>query len=150
MFDVRGKYVMEVSCSFKTLVGGDCGFDPKDRNRETTIIPLLACKKAILDHKAAFEFSGPETEVDLILSRAAIFDIPPNVDTLIICPYHHSRLGLGWSRGGNTRCNIPVEICWHQKTKGKWPRCERRIGKADSCLILKKTGVFLQAGSGNN
>ena len=66
---------MEVSCSFKTLVAGDCGFDPKDRKRETTIIPLLAWKKAILDRKAAFEFSGPETEVDLIFSQAAIFDI---------------------------------------------------------------------------
>lgn len=139
---------MEVSCSFKSLVGGSCGFDPKDRKRDATIIPLLACKKEISDHKTAFVFSGPENEVDLILSRAAIFICPDNVDTWTICPFHRSKLGLGWTRGCNTRCRIPVEISKHQKTKGKWPRYERGIGTADSALILKKTGVFLQVGSG--
>lgn len=141
---------MEVACSFKSLVGGKCGFDPRDRKRATVIIPLLACKKAILDHKSAFAFSIPETEVDLILSRAAIFNCPDNVDTWTICPHHRSKLGLGWTRGGNTRCRVPVEISKHEKAKGKWPRYERGIGKADSYLILQKTGVFLYVGSGNN
>lgn len=143
---------MEVACSFKSLVGGKCGFDPRDRKRATVIIPLLACKKAILDHKSAFAFSIPETEVDLILSRAAIFNCPDNVDTWTICPHHRSKLGLGWTRGGNTRCRVPVEISKHEKAKGKWPRYERGIGigKVDSYLILQRTGVFLYVGSGNN
>ena len=33
---------MEMSCSFKSLVGGICGFDRRDRKKETQIIPLLA------------------------------------------------------------------------------------------------------------
>ena len=34
---------MEGCCSFKSLVGGVCGCDPKDRNRWTEIVPLVSC-----------------------------------------------------------------------------------------------------------
>ena len=64
---------MEVCCSFKSIVGGMCGFDTRDREKETQIIPLLACSKAISSHTASLGFSGPVDEVDLILSRAAVF-----------------------------------------------------------------------------
>ena len=30
---------MEACCSFKSLVGSSCGFDAKDRKRQTQIVP---------------------------------------------------------------------------------------------------------------
>ena len=37
----------------------------------------------------------PETEVDLILSRAGIFETPKDIDDFTICPTHRSNLGTG-------------------------------------------------------
>ena len=45
---------------------------------------------------------------------------------MTICPSHRAKLGLGWTRGSS----------------------DRGIGKRDSQIILKRTGVFLQVGSG--
>ena len=50
-----------------------CGFDTRDRKKEAQIIPLLACSKPISNHIASLGFSGSEDEVELILSRAAVF-----------------------------------------------------------------------------
>lgn len=141
---------MEARCSLKTLpyVEGNCGYDSRDRKKENTFLPLLACKKDISAHKLSFTFSGPETEVELILSRAGIFTYPDDVETWTVCPYHRSKLGLGWTHGCNTACRIPVEISKHSKSKGKLPKAERGIGKADSLLILHTTGVLVPVGSG--
>ena len=66
---------MEACCSLKSLVGSSCGFGAKDRNRQTQIIPLLSCTKNISKHLMTLSFSGPQNEKDLILSRAASFDV---------------------------------------------------------------------------
>ena len=63
---------MEGCCSFKSLIGGVCGYNTRDRMRETEIVPLLSCTKNIASHESAFKFTGPEDEVDLILCRAHI------------------------------------------------------------------------------
>ena len=54
----------------------------------------------------------PETEVDLILSRAGIFDTPKDIDGFTICPTHISNLntGVGWIRGSISRCIVPKEV----------------------------------------
>ena len=139
---------MEVCCSFKSIVGGSCGFDRKDRKQETQVIPLLACAKNISSHTTSYGFSGIEDEVDLILSRAAVFRQPVNISSMTICSLHRSKLGLGWSRGSNTRCRVPALISNHGTRSKTWPKCDRGIGKSDSQVILKKTGLFLQVGSG--
>ena len=64
-----------VNLSIKSLVGSSCGFGAKDRNRQTQIIPLLSCTKNISKHLMTLSFSGPQYEKDLILSRAALFDV---------------------------------------------------------------------------
>ena len=69
---------MEVCCSFKTIIGGICGSDSRDK-KEVTVIPLVCCSRDIAKHLGSLAFSGPENEVDLILSRAAIFKIPHDV-----------------------------------------------------------------------
>lgn len=139
---------MEVCCSFKSIVGGMCGFDTRDRKKETQIIPLLACLKAISNHTASLGFSGPMDEVDLILSRAAVFTQPANINSMTICPLHREKLGLSWRRGSTARCRVPEALSNHDRRRKKWPKFDRGIGKIDSQIILKKTGVFLQIGSG--
>lgn len=139
---------MEVCCSFKSIVGGICGFDRRDKKKDTEIIPLLACSKQIANHTASLGFSGPKDEVDLVLSRAAMFAQPAKISSMTICPLHRAKLGLGWTRGSSTKCRVPEVISNHGNRGKTWPKCDRGIGKSDSQIILKKTGVFIQVGSG--
>ena len=64
--------------------------------KEAQIIPLLACSKPIFNHTVSLGFSGPEDEVDLIVSRTAVFTQPANIDSMIICQLHrHTVLEAG-------------------------------------------------------
>jgi hypothetical protein len=71
---------MEVCCSFKSIVGGACGPDSRDREQDVQVIPLMSCVKDISKHLTSYLFSGPENELDLILCLANIFTKPDNVD----------------------------------------------------------------------
>ena len=139
---------MDGRCSFKVIVGGVCGYNPKDRKRNAKIVPLLLCKKDINNHKYTYKFTGPDDEVELILCRAAQFSKSKSLHTLTISPNHRTKLGLGWSRGPSTRCRVLEEISGHGKGKGPWPKGERGLGKNESEAVLCKTGLFVQVGSG--
>ena len=89
--------LMELCCSFKSIVGGNCGFDSRDQSREVQVVPLTSCAKDIANHLAAFSFSGPQTEVELILCRAGIFQTPDSAVSMTICPLHRGKLGIGWT-----------------------------------------------------
>ena len=114
---------MESCCSFKALVGGVCGYDPKDRKRDSEIVPLLSCDKDIIGHKPLYKFTGPEDEVELILCRAAKFTKSKSLSSMTICRNHRSKLGIGWSRGSSTRCRVPEENPYHGKKK----ECGRKV-----------------------
>ena len=129
---------MEGCCSFKSLVGGVCGCDAKDRNRDAKIVPLLSCDKDIDRHKSQYKFTGPEDEVDLILCRAAKFKKSQSLSSMTICPNHRSKLGVGWSRGSSTRCRVPEQISSHGKGKGVWPKGERGLGKRSLRLFYTR------------
>lgn len=104
--------------------------------------------KRYCDHLATWSFCGPENEIELILSRAAIFKVPDSLGTMTICPLHRGKLGLGWTRG-STRCRIPDELSNHGKgKKSAWPKGDRGLGKQDSERVLQGTGVFIAVGSG--
>ena len=109
---------MEGCCSFKVIVGGVCGYNPKDRKRNSEIVPLLSCKKDIDSHKSTYKFTGPEDEVELILCRTGKLSKSESLRTMTICPNHRTKLGLGWCRGSSTRCRVPEEISGHGKGKG--------------------------------
>ena len=132
---------MESCCSFKALVGGVCGYDSKDRKRDSKIVPLLSCDKDINCHKSLYKFTGPEDDVELILSRAAKFTKSKSLSSMTICPNHRSKLGIGWSRGSSTRCRVPEDISYYGKEKGVWPKGERGLGNKESEVILQKTGT---------
>ena len=136
---------MDVCCSFRSLVGGNCGLHRADENK---IIPLLSCTKNISSHKAAFKFTGPTNEIELILCRASLFTITSKVTEMTICPSHRANLGLAWSRGANTRCRVPKAISGHGIGGKRWPKADRGLGREHSKFILKETGVFVQVGSG--
>lgn len=139
---------MEIYCSFKAVVGGICGHDQRSRQKSCSVIPILACKKEISGHERAFQFSGHANEADLILSRAGLFTCPKDIATWTICPLHRLKLGLGWTRRSTERCRVPVGISTHGKGKRKWPKGERGVNKTEAQLIFKRTGVFVQVGSG--
>ena len=138
---------MAACCSFKSVVGGICGFDLRDRKQSTRIIPLITCTKDITNHKISYSFSGIENEIELILCRAGLFT--ETGQSMTICPRHRSTLGLGWSRGASTRCRVPECISKHGKGKGGWPKGERGLGKQESAVILEHTGSLVPVGSGN-
>ena len=67
---------------------------------------------------------------------------------MMICPNRRTKLGLGWSKGSCTRCRVPEGISNHGKGKGTWLKGERELGKEESEIILCKTGLVVQVGSG--
>ena len=97
---------MEAKCSFSGIVGGSCTYERRDRTKNTEVIPLLHCNREMAGHKSTWKIADVETEVELILARASIFNFPENIPQLTVCPYHHSSLGIGW-RSGSQLCQIP-------------------------------------------
>ncbi|KAL9977986.1 hypothetical protein ACROYT_G015455 [Oculina patagonica] len=137
---------MNACCSFKSLVGGQCSFDRRDRKQSTEIVPLLSCAKNVAQHKSLFQFHDVESKIELILARAAMFNTPKNVEVMTVCPSNRSSLGLGWTRG-TERCRVPQDISLHKMVRGKYPKAERGVNKT-SKLILKRTGHLVPVGSG--
>ena len=91
----------------------------------------------------------PETEVDLILSRAGIFDTPKDIDGFTICPTHRSNLstGVGWIRGSISRCRVPKEVYGHGKGRVESiPKAYWRFGKHVLQIVRKTSGKFIQPG----
>jgi len=85
----------------------------------------------------------------LILCRAGFPNFTHSTESMTICPSHRSKLGTGWSRGSTIKCRVPQSMSGHGGGKtAKWPKAERGIGKRESALILRETGVFIQVGSG--
>ena len=88
----------------------------------------------------------PETEVDLILSRAGIFETPKDIDDFTICPTHRSNLGtgVGCFRGSISRCRLPKEVYGHGKGRVKSiPKAYWVIGKRVPQIVRKTSGKFI-------
>ena len=131
----------EVCCSFKSIVGGQCSFDRKDRKGDTRVIPLLSCQKDISGHLSTYKFCGPENKVDLILYRASFPNFTNNTESMTSCPSHRSKLGIGWSRGSTIKCRVPQSMSRHGRGKtAKWPKAERGIGKRRICFHSERDG----------
>ena len=114
---------MEVCCSFKTIVKKICGSDSRDEKQDVTVIPWVSCTRDITKHLRSFTFSGPENEIDFILSCAVIFKIPVDVNDMTICPFHRGKLGLGWARRASTRSRVPQVLSQHgSKNKKGLPK----------------------------
>ena len=67
-----------MSCSFLDIVGGVCGAEERARHPSTQTVSLSSCSKDIRSHKRFLQFSGVETEIELILARSGIFVKPVN------------------------------------------------------------------------
>ena len=137
--------IMEVKCSFKKLVGGNCGLSKRYKT-ETNVIPLVSCKKDISGHRKSLGISDVESEIELILARASVFVSPPDLTDFTVCPAHRYSLGIGWRRGSH-RCRVPAQLCKHGK-RAKPRKADRGIRKALSNIILRNTGIFFPVCSG--
>ena len=74
--------------------------------------------------------------------------MPGNLGSMTVCPRHRGKLGIGWTRGA-TRCRIPLDLSNHGKGRNKaWPKGDRGLGKHESEVVLRKTGVFVHSGTG--
>ena len=86
----------------------------------------------------------PETEVDLILSRAGIFETLKDVDDFTICRTHRSNLGagVGWIRGSISRCRLPKEVYGHSKGRSI-PNAYWGMGKRVPQIVHETSGKFI-------
>ena len=75
---------MEICCSFKSVVGGPCTFDRKDRKGDTQVIPLLSCQKDVSGHLSTCKFSGPENVECLNLGQGMVEGKPRSGQKLIV------------------------------------------------------------------
>ena len=141
--------IVEVKCSFNSLVGSPCSYDPRDsRQKSTVVIPFVNCKRDIASHKSSLSITDVESEIELILSRASIFSSADlDLSELTICPHHRSSLGIGWRRGSQ-KCQVPPPISKHHEQAQKMAKAERGLGKKACHLILTKSGKFIPVGSG--
>ena len=133
----------EICCSFKSFAGETYGCSYReDRRCISQVVPLLSWKKDISSPLQR----DPETEVDLILSRAGILETPKDIDDFTICPTHRSNLGtgVGWIRCSISRCRVPREVCGHGKGKVKSiPKAYWGIGKRVPQIVRKTSGKFI-------
>ena len=60
-----------------------------------------------IESKKQLQFSGCETEIELILGRSACFQTPENIHDMTICPLHRVSLGIGWRRSKRV-CSVPA------------------------------------------
>ena len=107
--------------------------------------PCLVVKKTF-----QFTCGDPETEVDLILSRAGIFETPEDIHDFTICPTHRSNLGtgVGWIRCSISRCRVPREVCGHGNLSLLNFKCAARISTPQGTPIHKR--ARMRAGNFEN
>lgn len=137
----------ELNCTFNALVGTNCGYDSKQRKKIIEIVPLTECERDISCHKSQWSFHGVDTEVDLILARCGIYELPKNITSWIICSRHRASLGVGWKRSSR-KCGVPGILSSHSPRVSKRPVAERGLSKDGCLLIYKETGIFWAVGTG--
>ena len=137
-----------MACTFSLLVGGECGADPKSKTASCKIVPLVSCSKNILSHKKQLQFSGYETEIELILARSGCFQTPDNIHDMTICLLHRVSLGIGWWRSKRA-CSVPGKLSGHWRIHEESKKnAEQGCSLAQSKYILEATGEFIPVGSG--
>ena len=94
-----------------------------------------------------WQFQDVKSEVDLACTAMFTYTVPQNVNTMTMCPSHHSSLRLGWTRA-TERCRTHPEISEHRNVRGKWPKADRGIKKNFSQFIMERTGHLVHVGSG--
>ncbi|XP_044163537.1 uncharacterized protein LOC122947947 [Acropora millepora] len=97
--------------------------------------------KIFLNKRKMFLFSGPEN-----VSRS--YSVPCWYIHKGRCPLHWVKLGLGWTRGASMPYGVPASLSNLWRKKGNWPKGERWIGRKESEMLLRRTGLFVQFGSG--
>ena len=136
-----------MSCSLLDIVGGVCGAEERARHQSTQTVSLSSCSKDIKSHKRFLQFSGVETEIELILARSGIFEKPVNFSEMTVCPLHRSSLGIGWRRASRL-CSVPQDVSGHKKESKEVPAAERGITLQHSKQIFELTKILVPVGSG--
>ena len=73
---------------------------PKIESARLKLFEFLSCRaqRIILKHWSTLSFSGLPNEINLVLSRAALFDqAEERIKSITICPRHRTAPGIGWT-----------------------------------------------------
>ena len=135
-----------MACSFSKSMN-DCGANPMDKsvNPNVLCIPLMSCDADISGHMKQLHLGGISNEVELILTRAGLFDLTKEeIDGRTICPRHRAQLGNRWRQTTRTCC-IPNTLSTHKETRR--PKGERPVNASNSKKILQITGELVAPGS---
>ena len=116
------------------------------RSREEHRSYSLVTLQSRRGHKSTWKIADVETEVELILARASIFNFPENISQLTICPYNCSSLGIGWRSGSHGVRFLGIYPTIVTNENGREER--EASGKSGSNFVYQKTGVFVPVGSG--
>ena len=136
-----------MACSFRKIAG-KCGANPKASGQVGTCVLLSECDKDVTCHLKSMKVSEPNAseEVDLILSRAGVYDFKGTRTlkrNLIICPSHRGSLGINWRRN-SAKCSVPRELSKHTPRKG-----DRGLNWHQVRIIYMKCGIHIPVGSGS-
>ena len=134
-----------MACSFYSRCDGHCG--PSKNNADDILKrPITDCKRDISKHLRCYQIPLTiETESDLILARAGIFEIPAKASTLLICEHHRESLGLNWRRNSKY-CQVPKSVGTHKSNR----IADRGIGLLHSKMILQLSDQIIPVGSGKD
>ena len=136
-----------MSRSFLDIVGAVCGAEERARHPSTQTVSLSSRSKDIRSHIRFLQFSGGETEIELILARSGIFVKPVNFLELTVCLLHQSNLGVRWRRASRL-CSVPWDVSGHKKESKEAPVVERGITLQHSKHIFELTKNLVPVGSG--
>ena len=73
---------------------------PKIESARLKLLEFLSCRaqRIISKHWSTLSFSRLQNEINLVLSRAALFDqAKERIKSITICPRHRAALGISWT-----------------------------------------------------
>ena len=134
-----------MECTFPSRCGKSCGPVEKD-SCGISKVPLTECIKDVSTHLRCFKIPGTvDCERDLILARAGIYEVPPDISRFTICKRHRDCLGLGWRRNSKY-CQVPQSVATHKSNR----MADRGIGPSQSKKIFELTSQIMPLGAGKH
>lgn len=111
--------MMEVCCSFKSIVGGICGSDSRDRKHKVQVVPLTSCTKDMWHHLASIDRSYIVSSGSFLSAR--LYGQNDHMST------SSWETWIGMDKG---LCRVPAALSNHGKSSRKlWPKGDGTRGK---------------------
>ncbi|EDO33434.1 predicted protein [Nematostella vectensis] len=132
------------TCDYAVCVGGPCG-PSVDCSSNSKCVLLKDCNKDIHGHKKLLNISDKslQTEFELLLARAGLFENGVLYDSLTICPRHRDLHGIRF-RLNKTYCVVPATWADHRSAN---PLGDKGITFLQSKALQAKVHQLIPVGS---